>query len=356
MRSLYLVRHGEPFFPDGERYCLGSADFPLSALGRLQACQLGETLKREKLTVFTSPLKRAYDTALALSSTPTVIDDLREMHAGEWDGLSFRVIKERWPELFEARGKNLNLPPPGSENWHDGQRRFVKAVKKALDESEGNIAVVAHTTVILSFICHVMADEKYKNFEWRQDYGSCYILTQDESGTRCEFPWQRSVPELNEEFCEKLLQAAKLPEHIIKHCRAVAAEAMRICTALETAGLQLDSRSLFHAAMLHDIARLEAEHARLGAKWLHSLGHSKTSDIVAQHHELESEDINEAAVLYIADKLILEDRPVSLDERFGRSLEKCKTAEALMAHQRRKRQAQSIAKKINCICNTEVIR
>ena len=99
MRKIYFIRHGLPHFPGAIGYCLGAADFPLDTLGRLQACQTGYGLKAERLTVFSSPLKRACDTARHISPEPVVIGDLREMHAGDWDGLSFREIKEKWPEL-----------------------------------------------------------------------------------------------------------------------------------------------------------------------------------------------------------------------------------------------------------------
>ena len=96
-RHIYLVRHGLPHFPGEGSWCLGTADFGLSTLGRLQACQLGEALKGKELNVFSSPLGRAYGTAQFLSDKPIVLDQLREMHTGDWDGLCFEEIKKRWP-------------------------------------------------------------------------------------------------------------------------------------------------------------------------------------------------------------------------------------------------------------------
>ena len=42
MRRIFLVRHGHPDFPLGAHVCLGRTDTPLGALGRMQACLLGE--------------------------------------------------------------------------------------------------------------------------------------------------------------------------------------------------------------------------------------------------------------------------------------------------------------------------
>ncbi len=354
-RHIYLVRHGLPHFPGEGGWCLGTADFGLSPLGRLQACQLGEALKGKKLNVFTSPLGRAYGTALFLSDAPVVMDELREMHAGDWDGLSFAEIKLRWPQLYEARKDNMLLPIPNSEDWKAAQARFVKAIDRALESCDGDIVIVAHTTVILSFICHVMGDEKYREFKWRQGYGSYYLINLDGDNIRCEFLWQRPVPKLSAELCEKLLEAVELPEHIKAHSRAVAKEALRICDALEKAGVWLNREKIYHAAMLHDIARLESGHAEAGANWLSELGYGDIARIVSQHHDLESDEINEAAVLYIADKLVQEDRPVTLSRRFEKSREKCRDAEAMAAHDRRVKQAFLMRDKINSLCRADVI-
>ena len=34
---------------------------------------------------------------------------LREVSVGRWEGLSFAEIRERWPELYEARGENMSI-------------------------------------------------------------------------------------------------------------------------------------------------------------------------------------------------------------------------------------------------------
>lgn len=356
MRKIYLIRHGLPHFPGGGPYCLGKADFPLDPLGRLQACQMGQGLKDEKLTVFTSPLKRAYDTAAYINPSPSVIHDLQEMHAGEWDGLSFREIKEKWPELYEARATDTLLPIPGAENWDDGQARFIKAVEAALSRSEGDIAIVAHTTVILSFICHIMGSTEYKEFRYRQSYGGYYLVTLDDEGVyHCEFPWRRPVPELDGELCRRLMAAAEAPEHIKAHCEAVASEAMELWEALSKAGLRLSKEAIYHAALLHDIARLHPDHAARGAGWLEDLGYGAVADIIRRHHDPEGTELDEAALLYMADKLVQETRTVTLRERFENSLVKCRDAEAQAAHKRRREQAQAMADRINRMCGRELI-
>lgn len=101
------------------------------------------------------------------------------------------------------------------------------------------------------------------------------------------------------------------------------------------------------AALLHDIARTEKCHAATGAKWLEALGYPEIAGIIATHHDLPPEQetpVTEAGVLYLADKLIREDREVTLEERFAASGEKAVSAEARQAHARRYQQAVRVAR------------
>ena len=63
MRSLYLVRHGKPQYPDEHSYCVGQTDFSLSMLGHLQAVLLNEELSDKISRIYCSPLLRAVETA-----------------------------------------------------------------------------------------------------------------------------------------------------------------------------------------------------------------------------------------------------------------------------------------------------
>ena len=112
MKSCYLIRHGKPDFPGGERMCLGRTDLPLSAVGRMEAALLAEYFPRRDAVLFSSPLRRAAETAAQFARPVSVLPGLAEMDAGEWDGLSFTEIRSRWPELY-ARRAHERVPPPG---------------------------------------------------------------------------------------------------------------------------------------------------------------------------------------------------------------------------------------------------
>ena len=85
----------------------------------------------------------------------TILPDLREMYAGEWDGLTFDEIRQRYPELYAARAKDLTIPLPGSESYEDGITRFSAAMNAAAETASGDFAVVAHGGIIDQFLQHI---------------------------------------------------------------------------------------------------------------------------------------------------------------------------------------------------------
>lgn len=90
MVTICLLRHGETAYnADGNRYC-GRTDIELTPKGISQAKRMNELLEDYVFdAVFSSPLKRAKDTAMIASGfrEDIIIDDrLIEVDFGEWEG------------------------------------------------------------------------------------------------------------------------------------------------------------------------------------------------------------------------------------------------------------------------------
>jgi molybdenum cofactor cytidylyltransferase len=116
-----------------------------------------------------------------------------------------------------------------------------------------------------------------------------------------------------------------LPAAVAAHCRAVAEVARRLAEALHTAGLDIDVELACTAALLHDIARTGKDHARVGARLLETHGFARLAPIVEAHMDLEVDlghPLDEAQVVYLADKLVIGDQVVDLEQRFARKMEK----------------------------------
>ena len=155
-RTLWLVRHGETQQHEAPLF-VGRTDVPLSHLGKAQALIVALNLKNEGLNItriYTSPLKRAFDTAMTLSEELNagveLVENFSELNLGDWDGLRIDFVKDKFGEEYETRGKELAVyRTPGGENYFDLRRRVWSSLKDILakDKSE-DILIVAHLGVI----------------------------------------------------------------------------------------------------------------------------------------------------------------------------------------------------------------
>ena len=347
MRTIYLIRHAMPDIPLGERWCIGGqTDIPLGTLGRLQAALLPFVPALDGVeTVFCSTLIRARETALPLCPDPITVDGLEEQRMGAWDGLPFTEIMRRFPALYAARENDSTLLPDGAETDEAVRLRMRAALLQCLRQSSGDIAVVSHKSAIAS----ITGQRK------KLGYTSVSLLEADGENLTVKEIGQLCKPKPDDPVCLALLQAAGADVCLIAHCKAVAALADELCAALSEKGITLDAAHIHHAALLHDLARTEKDHAALGAMWLKELGYPEIAEIVRQHHDPDTMELNEAAVVYIADKAVQGRKRVPVAERFDRSLLKCKTPEALAAHEKRRQTAETIQNEINRLCGEAIL-
>ena len=170
MKKIYLIRHALPDFPDGKRMCIGTTDIPLGEQGLLQAAEMAKKLP-SITAVFSSPLTRAVQTAEAIGLPVTILPGLREMFAGEWDGLTIEEIRQKYPELYAARGADRTIPLPGAEGHEEALARFASAMERSAALAPGDFAVVAHGGIIAWFLQGISGD-------WRKpDYAQIIPLT-----------------------------------------------------------------------------------------------------------------------------------------------------------------------------------
>ena len=151
MKRVYLIRHALPDFPDGQRRCLGRTDLPLGDAGMAQAEAMAASLP-PVTAVFSSPLTRAVQTARKIDQNIIILDGLRELDYGQWDGLTFTEIRQQFPELYAAREGDKSLMPPGAEPPEQALARFLGAMAEAARVSPRDFAVVAHGGVIELFL------------------------------------------------------------------------------------------------------------------------------------------------------------------------------------------------------------
>jgi alpha-ribazole phosphatase len=142
---LVLVRHCEPQ-EDARGRCYGSLDVALSAAGRRHAHELAARLSAD--AVWTSPRRRARETAAPLARSPVVDDALCELDFGELEGRTFDEIAASEPELFRAWMETpTRVRFPGGESYADLKARALPCLDRIWGEHASAI-VVTHGGVI----------------------------------------------------------------------------------------------------------------------------------------------------------------------------------------------------------------
>lgn len=160
----------------------------------------------------------------------------------------------------------------------------------------------------------------------------------------------RSLPSPGE--CMALLADRRLDERIVRHCRAVAEVAQRISGGLSAAGVPIEVALVRAAALLHDAGKGQPDHAAAGARLLSDLGFGRVASVIRTHQDLCAggrDHLDEAALVYLADKLVLGDRVVSLEERFEAAARKHTSPEARQALARRRHDATGVAGRIEAV-------
>ena len=118
MSRLLLARHGQSVSNAVRRF-QGAQDVALSPLGVRQAEALGLAVGRRPIAhVYASPLERARHTAqIALAGLDlplTVVDDLRELSLGEWEGCTVEEIRAQPGDPYAQWVRDPGaVPAPG---------------------------------------------------------------------------------------------------------------------------------------------------------------------------------------------------------------------------------------------------
>ncbi|MBI4307493.1 MAG: histidine phosphatase family protein [Chloroflexi bacterium] len=156
---LYLVRHGETEW-NREHRVQGQSDQPLNEAGRRQAEALARAFADRPLAAaYSSPLRRAYDTAQAIARarglSVQALDELKELHVGVLDGLTFVEMRERYGDFMLRWREDATLRlPGGGETLPDVQARAWPAIERIRQAHGGaQVVVVSHYFLTQVVLC-----------------------------------------------------------------------------------------------------------------------------------------------------------------------------------------------------------
>ncbi|SDH36428.1 DVU_1551 family NTP transferase [Desulfosporosinus hippei] len=130
----------------------------------------------------------------------------------------------------------------------------------------------------------------------------------------------------SEKECYAILKSSNTSPQVVNHCQQVAQVSSVLGSYLVRCGCPLNLELIKAAALLHDLAKGEADHACVGAKML--CKYPQVAQIVAEHMDIylgsTDQSLTETEIVYLADKLVQEDQIISLQARFSGLLEKYK--------------------------------
>lgn len=162
MTRIILIRHGQSE-ANLARTFAGHTDAKLTELGEAQAAAAAVYLRKHEQidAVYASDLSRAMSTARPTAEAfglPVIpVPEMREIFAGEWEGLPFSELESN-PRFSNHR--NLwytdlaNALCTGGETVAELYVRVVDAVTRIAEENEGKTVLIAsHWTPVVAMIC-----------------------------------------------------------------------------------------------------------------------------------------------------------------------------------------------------------
>ncbi|WP_289628193.1 histidine phosphatase family protein [Listeria ilorinensis] len=161
--TIYFVRHGKTEWNlTGQMQ--GWGDSPLVEEGIRGAEAVGTALSDVAFeAVYTSPSKRTQDTArLILGNEEAelhLLEELREMHFGSWEGVRVAELDVQFPEErheFMTSPATYDASANGGETYYQLEKRVLAGMEKIVQaHTEGNILVVSHG-MTLTLLMHLL--------------------------------------------------------------------------------------------------------------------------------------------------------------------------------------------------------
>ena len=160
---LYIVRHGQTKW-NVQKRLQGASDTDLNENGIALAKVTGEALKEVPFSCcFTSPLKRARDTAeLVLgerkNSVPVYPDDrIREISFGVWEGQDSILLPQEMLDNFFHHPEKYQPPQGGEELSHilERTRDFWQDITSREELQDKTVLIASHGCCIRALLHNV---------------------------------------------------------------------------------------------------------------------------------------------------------------------------------------------------------
>lgn len=188
--TLFLVRHGRTSLTEARRISGGTgADPSLSVAGQNDAdgvaaaiAQIGRSGPfahlESPVVVVSSPMNRARETAQVIAAqigaSVEVIEELREISFGDWDGLTSDEVNAQDHEFYTSWKGSWEVSPPNGESLAVFDDRIAEARRLILERHRGaSVVVVAHVMPIRGLLSDAL--EAGSAAYWRLQVSPCSV-------------------------------------------------------------------------------------------------------------------------------------------------------------------------------------
>jgi len=164
LTRIVIIRHGQTAWNEGEgERFRGRAKLDLDEKGARQAESTATRIAQwEIAAIYSSPLKRALDTAKILADPlklyPQLLEGLIDIDYGKWQGLSLKEAAADNNQLYELWLKSPQLVTfPQGESLEQVKRRVVATVETLVPRHRGQtIVLVSHKVVCKVLFCSLL--------------------------------------------------------------------------------------------------------------------------------------------------------------------------------------------------------
>ncbi len=159
---LGLLRHGKTVWNEEGRI-QGRQDSPLSPSGKEQVHGWGRFLGDYTIDrIIASDMGRVRETVAILQhycQTPAVTwtPELREQSWGQWEGKTFKELKNEQPDELGAQVRaGWDFCPPGGESRKEVLERALQIIHKIVQQFPGQrLLIVSHEGIVKALIYHL---------------------------------------------------------------------------------------------------------------------------------------------------------------------------------------------------------
>ncbi|OQA14333.1 MAG: Phosphoserine phosphatase 1 [bacterium ADurb.Bin363] len=150
----------------------GQLNVNLNENGLKQAEELGEVLqKREIKAIYSSPLKRALETANIIARKHNMEVKIHEgfnnISLGEWEGKSKETIQKNYPEFWHQWVYDTeNIEIPGGEKLSQVRDRAFMTLKELIQDNRGETFIIVSHRCVLKVLLSAVLDIGGKYF-WK---------------------------------------------------------------------------------------------------------------------------------------------------------------------------------------------